>query len=161
MLAFWTGVMAVFKALVGPVFNYLNARVEADKQVKLSDNTRDTAALKTVEGGISNADNLNAQIRIKEGKWSPWVMMTICGFMAPLAWHTWQVVLDSSRWVPVVRFWYWLPYPTVVEHVVGSWRVAALPGMFETTEHAVIQSLFIGAGAAVGAIPIIAALRRK
>lgn len=158
----WTAILGFLKALVGPVFNYLNTKVEADKQVKLSDNTRDAKVISTVEGGIEKADNLNAQIRLKEGKWSPWVLVTIGGFMSPFAWHTWQVVLDSSRWVPSIGLlWRTIPYPTVAEHVVGSWRVAALPGMFETTEHAVIQSLFIGAGAAVGAIPIIKALRGK
>jgi len=157
----WTVAMGVAKWLFGSVFEYLNKKVDADARVTISSNERDTAVVGTVESSIQNADNLNAQIRLKEGKWSPWVLVTIIGFMAPIAWHTWQVVLDSSRWIPVVREWYGIPYVTVVEHTVGSWGVARLPGLFETTEHAVIQSLFIGAGAAVGAIPILRALRGK
>lgn len=157
----WLGLLTIAKSLFGGVFEFLNKRVDANARVKISADTRDAAVVGGVEGGIQNADNLNAQIRMKEGKWSPWVLMTILGFMSPFAWHTWQVVLDSSRFHPAIGFWYFIPYPTVVEHIVGSWRVAALPGMFETTEHAVVQSLFIGAGAAVGAIPIIRALRGR
>jgi hypothetical protein len=140
-----------------PIFNWLNTRVDADARKHISDNATIAGTVGAVVGAQANADALNTQVRLKEGKWSPWVIVTVAGFMVPFAWHTWQVCLDSSRWVIEFGPWY---IPRVVEHTVGSWKVAALPGLWETTEHAVIQSLFTGAGVAVGAIPIIKALRR-
>ena len=154
----WSIIFSGVKAFLGPVLNFFNARVSAEERMHISDNAAAVGALGAVEGAITKADELNTQVRLKEGKWSPWVLVTIGGFMVPFAWHTWQVVLDSSRFH--ISFGaYFLPH--ITEHVVGSWKVAALPGLFETTEHAVIQSLFVGASAAVAAIPIIRALRRR
>lgn len=143
-------------SVVGPAFNFLNARVDADKQKHVVDAKTMESLGGAAIGASINADNQNAAIRIKEGKWSPWVVMTILGFMAPFGWHAWQVVLDSSAWHLGFGAYY---LPEWNFHKVGTWRVAALPGQWSDTEHAVIKSLFIGAGAAVGAIPIIAALR--
>src|SRR6185436_12314080 len=106
----------------------------------ISDNTTIAGLGGSVIAGQTRADELKTQVRLAEGKWSPWVMMTIGGFMAPTAWHYWQVILDSSRWVPCIGDYY---LPTVCAHVVGSWKVASLPGQFETTEHAIITSLFV------------------
>jgi len=144
--------------IVGPLFNWLNARVDAKVRVHLSDNETLAKVGSTVIEGMSKADELNAGIRSKEGPWSPWVVVTIFGFMLPFSYHTWQVVLDSSAWHIVIGEWF---LPTFQRHAVGSWRVAALPGLFETTEHAVIQSLFIGAGVAVGGIALIKSLRGR
>lgn len=146
--------------IIGPVFNWLNARVDADSRKHISDNDTLARVGSTIIDGTSKADELNAAIRLKEGVWSPWVIVTIVGFMTPFAWHTWQVVLDSSRWLPVIETWYGLPYLTVIDHRVGSWSVAALPGMFETTEHAVINSLFIGASTLLAGHGLIKALKR-
>lgn len=156
--------MWLFKLLLGslstivkPVFDYLNARVDADSRKHISDNATLATVGSTVFAGLSKADELNAEIRTKEGKWAPMVLTSICGFLLPFAWHTWQVVLDSSRWVPSLGPYY---LPTLVEHQVGSWKVAALPGMFETTEHAVINSLFIGASTLLAGVGIIRAAKR-
>lgn len=154
----WKLLLSGISTVIGPVFEFLNKRVDANERMHVSDNATIVGLGGSIIAGQTRADELKAEIRLREGKWSPWVIITIGGFMMPFGWHTWQVVLDSSRWLPCLGRYY---LPNVCDHVVGSWRVAALPGMFETTEHAVIQSLFIGASAAVGAIPIIAALRRR
>lgn len=151
----WKLILGFLTSAVTPIFEFLNKRVESAERIHINDN----ATMATIVGGtqsaISNADGLNTQVRLKEGPWSPWVVVTIAGFMVPLAIHTWQVVIDSSKWL--VRLGpYYLP-----QIYQARETVAALPGMFEITEHAVIQSLFVGAGAAVGAIPIIMALRGR
>lgn len=150
----WQLLLGGLTSIIKPVFDFLNARVDANARMHISDNATMAQVGSTVIAGASKADELNAQIRLKEGKWAPMVLTSIVGFLLPFAWHTWQVVLDSSRWVPS------LAWPFIVEHQVGSWRVAALPGMFETTEHAVINSLFIGASTLLAGAGLIKAVRR-
>lgn len=153
------GLLSGLAGLLTPVFNYLNARVDSDLQKHIIDTKTigevGGEALKT----IANADNLNAQVRMKEGNWGPTTIMMAL-VLAPLIWHEWQVVLDSSRWVPAVAWFGWLPYVTAVEHYVGSWKVAALPDPWGPVELAIFQSFFIGATAAVSAIAIIKTLKR-
>lgn len=156
----WALALGILKAAIGPIFEFLNRRVEAKERMHISDNETLSKVGSVVMPGLSKADELNAQLRAKEGAFSPILITSIVGFLFPFAWHTWQVVLDSSRWVPAVRFWYVIPYIGVDDHVVGSWRVAALPGMFETTEHAVINSLFIGASTLVAGVAMIKAAKR-
>src|ERR1700690_4347052 len=107
----WELVLGVVKGLIGPVFTFLNNRVDAAKQIHIID----TQTMGTIAaGGIaaeSKADELNAQIRMKEGNWGPTVLMMMV-ILAPFVWHEWQVVLDSSRWVPDWSGW----LPSVSEH---------------------------------------------
>lgn len=150
--------LAILKGLVGPVFEFLNRRVDSAERIHVNDNATMTALAGGQMGAVTNADNQNSETRRREGKWSPWVVVTIVGFMVPLGFHTWQVVLDSSAWHIGLNDWY---LPTFTRHVVGSWKVGKLPGMFEATEHAVIQSLFVGASAALGAAGILKAFRGR
>lgn len=152
----WELALGAFKFIAGPVFDFLNKRVDANARIHLSDNETLQRVGSTVIEGASKADELNTRLREKEGPFAPLAIMSVVGFLMPFAWHTWQVCLDSSRWVPAIGWaWGFVPYPTVEEHFVGMWKVAALPGMFEATEHAVIQSLFIGATAAVAGLALI------
>lgn len=144
-------------AFLKPVFGFLNNYVDKDAQKHIADNTMLTSLGTATLAGASNADNANAQVRMKEGPYSPWVLCTIFGFMVPSGWHYWQVVLDSCRWIPTLGD-YWLP--TVAAHAVGSWKVAALPEPFATTEQAIITSLFIGATTMFAGLGIIKGLRR-
>lgn len=151
----WSLVFGFLKAIIGPIFTYLNARVSANEQMHIID----TTTMGTIAaGGIAAAtaaDNLNAQIRMKEGNWGPMtIMMTV--ILLPLVWHEWQVVLDSSRWVFVWDGW----YPWIGEHAIGSWKVAELPGAWANVELAIFQSFFIGAAAATGMIAAIKAIKR-
>jgi hypothetical protein len=150
----WTLLLGFLSGAIKPVFDFLNARVDANARMHISDNATMAQVGSATLAGASKADELNAQIRLKEGKWAPMVLTSIAGFLFPFAWHTWQVVLDSSRWIPAMA------WPPIQEHVVGSWHVAALPGMFETTEHAVINSLFIGASTLLAGAGLIKAIRR-
>lgn len=157
----WGAALTIVAAVADKALGFLNARVDAKARIHLSDNDTLARVTSTVIDGASKADELNAAIRKADGKWSPLAITSIVGFLLPFAWHTWQVVLDSSRWHPVVN-WMWgiIPMVGVREHVVGSWKVAALPGLFEGTEHAVIQSLFVGAATAAALVPVIKALKR-
>lgn len=139
----WSTIMLAVRWLAGPLFDFLNRRVDAQERITIS----------TI-GAVQNADNLNAQVRLKEGPWSPWVMATIVGFMLPTAGHYWQVVIDSSKW-HVRLGTYYLPELVKVRNTV-----AELPGLFEQTQHAIINSLFIGAGAGLGLLMVIKALKR-
>lgn len=151
----WDLIFGFVKGIIGPVFEFLNKRVDANKQMHIVDTqTMGTIAAGGIEAA-KTADQLNAQIRQKEGNWGPMtIMMAI--ILAPLVWHEWQVVLDSSRWIPVWDGW----LPSVREHAVGSWRVPALPDPWGTVELAILQSFFIGASAAVGVVAAIKAIRR-
>jgi hypothetical protein len=70
----WLLALGFLKSCVGPVFNWLNARVDADKQTHIiGSQTMSTIAA----GGLaaqSKADELNAQVRMKEGNWGPTVI---------------------------------------------------------------------------------------
>jgi hypothetical protein len=59
------------------------------------------------------------------------------------AFHVVMIVMDSTSWhlVPILK-WYVLPWLEWQQHVVGSWKVAALPGKFEDTEHEILKALF-------------------
>lgn len=151
----WLIALGFIKSLIGPVFDFLNKRVDAAEQIHIIDSqTMGTIAA----GGLaaeSKADELNAQVRMKEGNWGPTVIMMMV-ILAPFVWHEWQVVLDSSRWVPSWAGW----LPSVAEHRVGSWSVAALPDPWGAVELAIFQSFFIGASVAVTAIAAIKAIKR-
>lgn len=151
----WSIVFGLVKGMIGPVFDYLNKRVDANMQMHLVDTqTMGTIAAGGI-AGASKADELIAQVRMKEGNWGPTVIMMMV-ILAPFVWHEWQVVLDSSRWVPAWSGW----LPTVAEHRVGSWSVAALPDPWGAVELAIFQSFFIGASVAVTAIAAIKAIKR-
>lgn len=150
-------ILSFLGGAITPIFNWLNARVDATARIHISDNDTLTKIAGSVEGGISASDALNAQTRQKEGAWSPWVVVTIAGFMVPFGWHTTLIVLDSCPWVPTLSDWY---LPGIGRHVVGSWGVARLPGLFETTEHAVINSLFVGASALLAGLGLIRAAKK-
>lgn len=151
----WSLIFGFVKSLIGPVFDFLNKRVDANMQMHIID----TTTMGTIAaGGIaaaSKADELNAQIRMKEGGWGPTTIMMGLILM-PMIWHEWQVVLDSSRWVLGWESW----IPSIVEHQVGSWRVAALPEPWGTVELAIFQSFFIGASVALTSVAMIRAIKR-
>lgn len=147
---------SILSGLFSPLFNWLTARSNNSAQITVAGDGATVQAGAATLNAIAAADALNA----KRGDRSPWTMLAVA-FAAPFAWHTWEVVLDSSRWLPMIEWSDWgIPYVWVSMHVVGSWKVAALPGMFETTEHAVINSLFVGASAALAGAGIIRAIKR-
>lgn len=83
-----------------------------------------------------------ADVQKSQGAWGPF---GLAGFIIAMmfAFHVSMIVLDSTSWhlVPTLK-WYFLPWLEWHPHVVGSWKVATLPGKFEETEHAILQALF-------------------
>lgn len=92
--------------------------------------------------GATAAGAQRADVQKSQGAWGPF---GIAGFIIAMAfaYHVLMIVLDSTSWhlVPTLRFGF-LPWAEWQWHIVGSWKVAPLPGKFEETEHAVLQALF-------------------
>ena len=156
----WILALGFLKSFIGPVFNWLNARVVADKQMHIVDSQTMGTIAAGGQAALAKADELKAQVWMKQGNWGPmtWFMASV---LAPLVWHLWQVVGDSSRWLPSYDLALGLiPYPSVAQHVVGAWHVAALPAPFDSTEMYIFTSLFIGASTAAVTIGAIKAVRR-
>lgn len=96
-----------------------------------------TTAQSQTEAGRTRAD-----VQKSQGSWGPF---GLAGFVIAMAFafHVVMIVMDSTSWhLVVVAKFYVLPWLEWQPHVVGSWRVAVLPGKFEDTEHAILQALF-------------------
>jgi hypothetical protein len=93
---------------------------------------------------LASADQLAAKRDIAWGAFSPLAIVTAT-IAALFAFHGAGIVFDSMP---------------LFGHVVGSWRVEKLPGMWEQTEHVVLQSLFYGASTAVAGGALIKAIKR-
>lgn len=157
----------ILGAVVKPIFEFLNKRVDAELQTHVVN----TKALENLGGktldGLSKADDIMGRRYEKEGNFGPAVFCMLM-ILAPFVWHEWQVVLDSSRFHPSFDWlWGFIPYPTVAEHVIGSWKVPGIgaPGAdgqsaWDKTEQAIFQSFFIGASTAVAGVAIIKAIKR-
>ena len=118
---------------------------------KLSDN--DTARLKSAIG--AEKDVVVAQLQASAaayhdraallyGLW--WVHVLIFAALAPAIWHEGLVMLDSCPLLPGFDGW----LPSIVEHRIGSWRVAALPGAYADHEWQLIMALLGIQSALVG-----------
>lgn len=156
----WVLVLGFLKGLIGPVFDFLNKRVDAAEQIHIIDSQTMGTIAAGGQAALATADQVKAQVWMKQGNWGPmtWFMASV---LAPLVWHLWQVVLDSSKWLPSYDFVLgFIPYPDVVMHVVGSWHVAALPAPFDSTEMYIFTSLFIGASVHAVTTGSIAAIKR-
>lgn len=152
--------LSFLTAFIKPVFGWLNARVDSDKQKHIVD----TQTMGTIATGgqaaLARADELKAEVWQRQGNWGPMTLF-MAAVLAPLVWHLWQVVGDSSRWLPSYTLvWGFIPYPSVIEHVVGSWHIAALPAPFDATEMYIFTSLFIGASTAAVTLTAIKAIKR-
>jgi hypothetical protein len=92
--------------------------------------------------GHTAAGAQRAEVQKSQGAWGPF---GLAGFLIAMAFafHVLMIVMDSTPWhlVPVMKF-YVIPWLEWQEHIVGSWKVATLPGKFEETEHAILQALF-------------------
>jgi hypothetical protein len=81
-------------------------------------------------------------VQKSQGAWGPFGLAGFIIAMA-IAFHVVMIVMDSTSWhlVPTMK-WYVLPWLEWQQHVVGSWKVATLPGRFEDTEHEILRALF-------------------
>lgn len=96
----------------------------------------------TIAGASLGAGAQRADVQKSQAPWGPF---GLAGFIIAMAfaYHVVMIVMDSTSWhvVPTLK-WYVLPWLEWQPHVVGSWKIATLPGRFEETEHAILQALF-------------------
>jgi hypothetical protein len=96
----------------------------------------------TIANSSDRAATTRADVQKSQGTWGPF---GLAGFIIAMAFafHVVMIVMDSTSWhlIPTLK-WYVLPWLEWQPHVVGSWKVATLPGRFEDTEHAILQALF-------------------
>lgn len=104
--------------------------------------TQGNALASTIVRGSTDAGAQRADVQKSQGSWGPF---GLAGFIIAMcfAYHVAMIVFDSTSWhlIPVLK-WYVLPWLEWSPHVVGSWKIAPLPGKFEETEHAILQALF-------------------
>jgi len=96
----------------------------------------------TIANSSDRAAATRADVQKSQGSWGPF---GLAGFIIAMAfaYHVVMIVMDSTSWhlIPTLK-WYVMPWLEWQPHVVGSWKVASLPGKFEETEHAILQALF-------------------
>jgi len=144
----WRTALSWATKIGGWLLGFLNSKVDADARVEIAK----IGAVQTGFNAIQNADNLNA----KRSPWEP-IMILAAILFAFFVLHAVMIVLDSIPFHIVLGDWF---LPTWKAHKTGSWDVKALPAPFDTTEHAILQSVFIGASAAVGTLAVIRRLRK-
>lgn len=90
----------------------------------------------------NTAGGQRADVQKSQGAWGPF---GIAGFILAMmfAFHGSMIILDSTSWHIGLTTKLWIvPWLEWRPHIVGSWRIAALPGKWEETEHAILQALF-------------------
>jgi hypothetical protein len=114
----------------------------------------------TAVQGATSAGAQRADVQKSQGAWGPFGLAGFVIAMA-LAWHVVMLVLDSCGWhlVPTLK-WYVLPWLEWQPHVVGSWKIVALPGRFEDTEHEILKALFYVGPPSAGLLALAKAFQR-
>lgn len=117
--------------------------VHADNTTRYkNENDAGNELASTTVKGSTYAGAQRATVQQSQGAWGPF---GLAGFIIAMAfaYHVVMIVMDSTSWhlVPTMKF-YVIPWLEWQAHIVGSWKVAPLPGKFEDTEHAILQALF-------------------
>lgn len=90
----------------------------------------------------SEAASTRADVQKSQGTWGPFGIASFVVAMM-IAYHASMIILDSTSWhIGLTTVWYVVPWLEWRPHVVGSWAIAALPGKWSETEHAILQALF-------------------
>ncbi|HEY4773409.1 MAG TPA: hypothetical protein VIH40_01190 [Xanthobacteraceae bacterium] len=107
-----------------------------------SENESGAQLAETTASAHTAAGAQRADVQKSQGAWGPFGLAAFFIAMA-FAFHVVMIVGDSTSWhlVPTMRL-YVLPWLEWREHVVGSWGIARLPGLFEQTEHEILRALF-------------------
>lgn len=161
MAAIFTAIIGLLQGLVGPIFTFLNTKVDAQTRVTLA-KTRDVASI-----GSAELSNLAAADQLRNKPiWGPTLYIMIA-ILAPFIWHEWQVVLDSCRFLISVNWVWYIPLPELVQHRPGSWGIPSIgrPGAdgqsaWDKTEQAIFTSFFVGASTAMAAVAAIRAIKK-
>jgi hypothetical protein len=129
-------------ALFG-VFGKTITDIHADNTTRYrnENDAGNTLATTTADAAVKSAQ-IRADVQKSQGTWGPFGLAGFFISMA-IAFHVVMIVLDSTSWhlIPTIK-WYVLPWFEWQPHVVGSWKVATLPGRFEDTEHEILRALF-------------------
>jgi hypothetical protein len=128
--------------LVGTVGKTITDIHTSETARQTSQNSSGAALASTTADAHTASGNTRADVQKSQGSWGPF---GIAGFIIAMmfAFHVSMIVLDSSPWhIGLTTLWYVIPWLEWKAHTVGSWKVAALPGLFEQTEHAILQALF-------------------
>lgn len=134
-----TGGLSALLGTVGKTVTDLHA--DNTTRYKNENDAGNQLATTTADAAVKSAQ-IRAEVQKSQGTWGPF---GLAGFLISMAFafHVLMIVMDSTSWhlVPTLK-WYVLPWLEWQPHVVGSWKVATLPGRFEDTEHAILQALF-------------------
>jgi len=131
-----------FNAILGTVGKTVTD-LHADNTTRYkNENDAGNSLASTTANSATAAGDQRARVQEKQGTWGPF---GLAGFLIAMAFafHVLMIVADSTSWhlVPTMKF-YVIPWLDWQPHIVGSWKVATLPGKFEDTEHAILQALF-------------------
>ena len=137
--SFLTGGLNLLLSTIGKTVTDIHTS-ETTRQV--SQNTAGERLAATTADAHTAAGAQRADVQKAQGSWGPF---GLAGFIIAMmfAFHVSMIVLDSTSWhIGLTMKWYVLPWPEWVPHKVGSWGIEKLPGLFEQTEHAILQALF-------------------
>lgn len=152
--------LAAFNAILGTVGKTVTDIHTSNTARQQSENTSGLQAHGQYVEGQTAAGAQRAEVQKSQGSWGPF---GLAGFVIAMAFafHVVMIVLDSSSWhlLPTMK-WYVIPWLEWAPHVVGSWKIAPLPGKFEETEHAILQALFY-VGPPSAALAIVAKAFRR
>lgn len=139
LASLFTGGLSALFSVFGKTITDLHADTTSRQKVE---NESGVALAKTDADAHIEAQKIRADVQKSQGTWGPF---GLAGFMIAMAfaYHVVMIVFDSTSWhlIPTLK-WYFIPWLEWSPHLVGSWRIAALPGKFEDTEHAILQALF-------------------
>ncbi|MGF6426501.1 hypothetical protein [Bradyrhizobium elkanii] len=139
LISFLTGGLNLVLGTIGKTVTDLHA--DNITRYKNENDAGNQLATTTADASVRSAQ-IRADVQKSQGTWGPF---GLAGFLISMAFafHVLMIVMDSTSWhlVPTLK-WYVLPWLEWQPHVVGSWKVATLPGRFEDTEHAILQALF-------------------
>ncbi len=135
---FTGGLSALFS-----VFGKTITDIHADNTTRYrNENDAGNQLAGTIASSYDRAADRRADVQKSQGTWGPF---GLAGFVIAMtfAFHVVMVVMDSSSWhlIPTLK-WHLLPWLDWQPHIVGSWKIATLPGKFEDTEHEILKALF-------------------
>jgi hypothetical protein len=141
------GFIAKVPGMVEAVGNVLIKRGETEAQKQGIENKSGNELALGYLSHIAETNKIKAQSQTERQ-----VIAALVLFALPSGIHWWSVNLDS---IP-----FYIPWFMDQAHIVGSWKVAALPGEYGVTNQEIIRSFFITTGAVAGISVLAKAFRR-
>lgn len=139
LLQLFTGGLSALFGVFGKTITDLHA--DNTTRYKNEGDAGNQLATTTAQANVQSSST-RADVQKSQGTWGPFGLAGFVVAMA-IAFHVAMIVGDSCAWllIPTTKF-YIIPWLTWQEHLVGSWRIATLPGKFEDTEHEILRALF-------------------